>query len=63
MHLVNQRASGDLRLVGPIFESFDFGFALPTGSELREPLNAAILKMREDGTLDRIMQTWLGQHD
>ena len=63
MHLVNQRARGDLRLVGPIFDTFDFGFGLPSGSRLREPLNAAILKKREDGSLDRIMQDWLGRHD
>jgi polar amino acid transport system substrate-binding protein len=49
--------------VGPIFDSFDFGFGLPTGSPLREPLNAAILQMREDGTLERILEDWLGKHE
>ena len=63
MNLISQRARGDLRLVGPIFDAFDFGFGLPTGSPLREPLNAAILQMREDGTLERILQEWLGKHE
>lgn len=63
MHLVNQRPRGDVRIVGPIFDSFDFGFGLPTGSPLREPLNATILQMREDGVLERILQDWLGKHD
>ncbi len=63
MHLVNQRTRGDVRIVGPIFESFDYGFGLPTGSPLREPLNAAILQMREDGVLERILQQWLGTHE
>ena len=63
MNLISQRARGDLRLVGPIFDAFDFGFGLPTGSPLREPLNAAILQMREDGTLERILQDWLGKHE
>jgi polar amino acid transport system substrate-binding protein len=63
MHLVKERGRGDLRLVGPIFDSFDYGFGMPTGSHLREPLNAAILQMREDGSLDRIMEQWLGRHE
>jgi ABC-type amino acid transport substrate-binding protein len=63
MILISQRTHGDLRLVGPIFDSFDFGFGLPTGSPLREPLNAAILQMREDGTLERILEDWLGKHE
>jgi ABC-type amino acid transport substrate-binding protein len=52
-----------MRLVGPIFESFDYGLGLPNGSPLREPLNTAILQMREDGTFERIREQWLGRHD
>jgi len=50
-------------LVGPIFESFDYGLGLPEGSPLRERLNTAILRMREDGKMDRIREQWLGRHD
>lgn len=63
MDVVNRRPRADIRIVGPIFDTFDYGFAVPTGSPLREPLNAVILQMREDGVLDRIMQQWLGRHD
>lgn len=63
MAVVSQRGRGDLRLVGPVFDSFDYGFGLPTGSPLREPLNSAILQMREDGSLERILQSWLGKHE
>jgi polar amino acid transport system substrate-binding protein len=63
MFLVAQAARSDVRLVGPIFDSFDYGIALTAGSPLREQLNTAILRMREDGTLDRIKATWLGSHD
>ena len=49
--------------MGPIFDSFDYGFALTTGSPLRERVNTVILQMREDGVLDRIMTQWLGRHD
>jgi ABC-type amino acid transport substrate-binding protein len=63
MHAVNRRPRADIRLVGPIFDSFDYGFAVPTGSPLRKPMNTAILQMREDGVLDRILAQWLGHHD
>ena len=63
MFLLNQSERQSLKLVGPIFESFDYGLGLPNGSPLREPLNTAILRMREDGTMDRIREQWLGRHD
>jgi polar amino acid transport system substrate-binding protein len=63
MFLLNQPDRRGLKLVGPIFESFDYGFGLPSGSLLREPLNTAILRMREDGTFERIREQWLGRHD
>ena len=63
MYLTNQPDRQDIKLVGPIFESFDYGLGLPNGSPLREPLNMAILRMREDGTFTRIRGQWLGIHD
>lgn len=63
MFLVTQRNRPDVRLVGVMFDAFDFGMGLPPGSPLREDLNTAILRMREDGTLDRIRSEWLGTHD
>ena len=56
MVLLSQPGRQRLRLVGPIFETFDYGFGLPSGSPLREQLNTAILKMREDGTVQRIFE-------
>ena len=63
MVLLNQPDRAGFKLVGPIFESFDYGLGLPNGSPLRERLNTAILRMREDGTMDRIREQWLGRHD
>jgi len=63
MYLTNQPDRQEIKLVGPIFESFDYGLGLPNGSPLREPLNMAILRMREDGTFSRIRGQWLGIHD
>ena len=60
---VNQPSHAGVRLVGPMFETFDYGLAVPNDSPLREKLNKAILQIREDGTLERIKQTWLGNHE
>lgn len=61
--IVNEIGRGRLRVIGPLFDTFDFGIAMPNGSPFREPLNTALLRMREDGTLDRIKERWIGKHD
>ena len=52
----------ELRLIPGIFNSFDFALALPQGSTLREPLNNAILQMRETGILDDLKDRWFGEY-
>jgi len=63
MVLLSQPGRQGLRLVGPIFEAFDYGLGLPNGSPVREQLNTAILQIREDGTIERLLEQWLGKHD
>jgi polar amino acid transport system substrate-binding protein len=62
-NLVGRPGRQDMRIVGPVFEVFDYGLGLPTGSPLREEINSAILQMREDGGLERILDRWFGRHD
>jgi ABC-type amino acid transport substrate-binding protein len=62
-HIVYEVGKGRIQVVGPIFDTFDFGIAMPNGSPIREPLNTALLRMREDGSLDRVKERWLGKHD
>jgi polar amino acid transport system substrate-binding protein len=52
---------GKVRVVGPIFKKENYGILFPRGSELRKTINAALLKMREDGAYDRLYDTWFGQ--
>jgi ABC-type amino acid transport substrate-binding protein len=63
MYAIKASDRGGVNLVGPMFDSFDYGIALPSGSLLRENLNTAILQMREDGSLARIKDSWLGTHE
>jgi polar amino acid transport system substrate-binding protein len=51
-------SNGALKLVGDPLGTEDFGFIFPKGSDLVEPINAAIAAMRADGTLDRLTTEW-----
>lgn len=52
---------GMVNVVGPIFEPQDYGVAFPSGSELREDVNRALLDIQEDGTYTRIYDDWFSQ--
>lgn len=49
-----------IKLVGESLESGQLGFIYPLGSELVEPIDAAILAMIEDGTMNEINATYFG---
>ncbi|GFE63364.1 transporter substrate-binding domain-containing protein [Litoreibacter roseus] len=51
-------SDGALKIVGEKLGTEDFGFIFPKGSDLVEPVNAAIADMRADGTLDALNQKW-----
>ncbi|WP_373353943.1 transporter substrate-binding domain-containing protein [Pseudoroseicyclus sp. CXY001] len=51
-------SEGSLKVVGEPLGTEDFGFIFPKGSELVEPINAAIASMEADGTLDALNTTW-----
>lgn len=57
---VNTDYSGRLELAGATFAPDPYGIALTTGSDLREPINAELLEISRDGTLDALNQKWLG---
>jgi ABC-type amino acid transport substrate-binding protein len=46
--------------VGVPFLLDDIAFGLPQGSPYREPINQALVTMRENGEYDRIFDRWLG---
>ncbi|MDQ2067347.1 transporter substrate-binding domain-containing protein [Xinfangfangia sp. CPCC 101601] len=51
-------SNGTLKIIGEPLASEDFGFIFPKGSDLVEPVNAAIAAMQADGTLDALNQKW-----
>ncbi len=52
--------AGMLTTVGPLFQRESYGFALPSGSPLREQINNVLLDVREDGTYQELSRKWFG---
>ncbi|MBV1868008.1 MAG: transporter substrate-binding domain-containing protein [Marinosulfonomonas sp.] len=55
-----KNSSGDTQLAGAIFQRENYGIALPSGSDLAEPLNQSLLKLRENGSYDALYREWFG---
>lgn len=50
----------DLKLVGPSLSSDELGFIFPKGSDLVEPVNAALESMMDDGKLNEFNAIYFG---
>ena len=51
-------SEGKLKIIGDPLGTEDFGFIFPKGSDLVEPMNAAIADMKADGTIDALNKKW-----
>jgi ABC-type amino acid transport substrate-binding protein len=54
--------AGKVTVVGNLFDLQYYGFLFPQGSELREPVNRALLNMHETGLYDKIVNKWFGSY-
>ena len=61
-YYVNTRGRNTAQLAGPPFLRENYGIALPTGSPLAEPINQSLLRLRENGTYERIYRKWFGKN-
>jgi polar amino acid transport system substrate-binding protein len=51
-------SDGALKIIGEPLGTEQFGFIFPKGSDLVEPINAAIASMEADGTLEALNTKW-----
>jgi ABC-type amino acid transport substrate-binding protein len=63
LHYERHEGAGKVKVVGPLFGIQYYGFMFPVGSELREPVNRTLLKLKENGTYDGIYEKWFGKVD
>jgi ABC-type proline/glycine betaine transport system substrate-binding protein/voltage-gated potassium channel Kch len=61
VHHLHAAEVTDVALVGASFLEQDYALALPQGSEDREPLNAALLELKQDGTYRSLVGKWFGR--
>ena len=60
LHYERHEGAGKVKSVGPLFNIQYYGFMFPEGSKLRESVNRALLKLKENGTYDGIYGKWFG---
>ncbi|QDD89714.1 glutamine ABC transporter substrate-binding protein GlnH [Pseudomonas oryzihabitans] len=60
LYYIKTAGDGRVKTVGAQMMAQQYGIAFPKGSDLREPVNAALKKLRENGTYARIYEKWFG---
>ena len=53
-----EASDGGLKIIGEKLGTEDFGFIFPKGSDLVDPINAAIADMTADGTIEALNTKW-----
>lgn len=53
-----EASDGVLKMIGDPLGTEDFGFIFPKGSDLVEPVDAAIAAMKADGAIDALNKKW-----
>lgn len=59
-YYVAHQGANKVMLAGTVFQADKLGIAVPTHSLLLERINIALLKIKEDGTYERLQTKWFG---
>src|SRR5437870_7260692 len=62
LYYASHEGKGKTQVVGPIFRKESYGILFPSNSPYRKRVNEALLKIRENGTYDRLYTKWFGAH-
>lgn len=60
-YVLNRSGRNDLLLIEPAVGRDPYGVALPSGSERLEQVNAAVIEIGRDGTLEDLQARWFGE--
>jgi len=60
MFYAANEGKGQVTTVGAPFRKEDYGILFPRGSQMRSQVNVTLLRMREDGTYQRLYDKWFG---
>lgn len=62
-YYVTHQGVGKAEVTGAKFHDEDYGLAFRLGSDLRKPVDGALLAIREDGTYQTIYRKWFGSDE
>ena len=62
LYYAHNKGVGKVSVVGPLFDIQYYAFLFPEGSDLREPINRALLKLRKNGKYDKLCSKWFGSY-
>ncbi len=57
-YYASHQGQGEVTLTGPLFKAEKYGIALPEASTYLEPVNRALLKLRENGQYQQVYERW-----
>lgn len=60
LYYIKTAGEDRVKAVGADVKAAQYGIAFPLGSELRKPVNVALLEMMEDGTYAELFEKWFG---
>ena len=60
LYYAAHEGKGKVQIVGAIFRKESYGILFPSNSSKRKPVNEALLKLKENGTYDRLYVKWFG---
>lgn len=59
-YYASHEGKGKVQVVGSVFRKENYGIAFPANSRHRKPVNEVLLKLKENGTYDRLYDKWFG---
>ncbi len=59
-YYASHEGKGKVTVAGSVFRKEDYGILFPNESPLRKPVNEALLRLRANGTYDRLLTKWFG---
>ncbi len=59
-YYVRTQSNGSAQLLERVYRPENYGMVFPTGSTLREDVDQAMLRLREDGTYNELLIRWFG---
>ncbi|PTX61812.1 glutamine transport system substrate-binding protein [Melghirimyces profundicolus] len=61
LYYSQNKGKGKVKTVGKLLQGQQYGIAFPKGSELRDKVDKAMTKLKEDGTYDKLYKKWFGE--